>query len=199
MEKIAEKSFHLGTFIFYKGFDKDIILKHVENHDNKMMVVMATAEEFLENLPDKSIHSNYLAMYEVYSNHNEWVNKYWEQISKEPFPCGPEWSATRGILNTEEDIDNTLKKAIHKFSEDNKEEMQKMVDMINYEDGNYDGWVVYPMKNLKHYDEIMSATEESWNIIETIIQDLRVIGKSEDEILREIHWQAFNHGCKFIK
>lgn len=107
MEKIAEKKSILGTYIFYKGFDKDIILNHVEkvkNDDNKtMMIVLATAREFLDNLPDEKIECNYLAMYEVYSNHDEWVEQWWEQTRPTEF-FYPEWSATRGLLNMKEDI-----------------------------------------------------------------------------------------------
>lgn len=210
MEKIAEKHSQLGTYIFYKGFDKEIILKHIENHNNEtLMIVMATATEFLENLPDERIKCDYLAMYEVYSNHEEWVEKWWGQTR--PVEFYPEWLAGRGILdmdkNLEEmhlrtiDKDGSLefKKKFDEFMEKHKEESQKIVDMMNYEDGAYDEWVVYPMKNLKHYEMIMDAEEESWNVTKIIIQDLRAIGKTEDEILKEIHWKAFNDGCRFNK
>ncbi len=67
MKKIFESTHSIGNFIYYQGFDPDMILAHEKNHNGQIMVVFATAREYLDKMPNSKriTESNYICFWEM--------------------------------------------------------------------------------------------------------------------------------------
>lgn len=103
MKLIGIRNNHLGIYKFYRGVDYDIIKNHALNPNDTMMLIFATAKEFLDNIvdEDKRISSDYIALYEIPELYNDGlkddyiVEKFWNNI-EQSLDNTPKWFADAG-------------------------------------------------------------------------------------------------------
>ena len=98
MKLIGIRTNDLGVYKFYRGLDYDIIKNHTLNHNNTMMLIFATAKEFLDYIAEKhnTILSDYIALYEIPELYNDGLTneyileKFWNNLESK-LDNTPKW------------------------------------------------------------------------------------------------------------